>query len=104
MRPTKEELASLKELYMEIAIENCELFLKKHLVYGPDNINELGKGGVIKRVKENCIRLENVIVRDEGPLDVELNAELDAHEEDAWRDTSNFGIIGEMKRRGVWPK
>jgi hypothetical protein len=103
MRPTKEELASLKELYMEIAIENCELFLKKHLVYGPDNINEQGKKGVITRIRDNCARLSNVILRDKV-YDAEVDTLLDEHEEDANRDISNFGIILEMLRRGEWPK
>lgn len=105
MRPTEEELEDIKRIFEDHADENAELFAHKHSIYGPGNINRRGKLGVIERMEDNLERLKNILAPNNGKVyDAELIGELAAHEEDAWRDLSVFGIIGLMLFKGEWPK
>ncbi len=104
MRPTPEELEEVKGDFVRISDANVELFLKKHSIYGPGNINRNGKAGVIMRIEDNLERLKSAISRDAKVFSAEEAATLDAHEEDAWRDIAVFGNIGSMLLKGEWPK
>lgn len=78
-----------------IALENCQLLDRKQQDYGPLNITMHGEAGVLVRMTDKIMRLNNLHQqkrrkpRNEAVLD-------------SYRDISNYGIIGILVRTNQW--
>jgi len=80
-----------------LALENIAMLDRKQLDYGPGNIASFGELGVLVRTNDKVERLKNLWRK---------NRMADPQNEsvaDSWRDLSNYGLIGEMCHRGIWP-
>jgi DNA polymerase II small subunit/DNA polymerase delta subunit B len=76
------------------------LMISKQLDYGPDNINNAHGGainGLMVRLGDKFERLKNLLKKQQVKPQ---------HEpiEDSFKDLANYGIIGLMLQRGLWPK
>lgn len=98
----------LEREWLLIAREVFELFCVKQRSYGPGNITRMGAPGVATRLIDKVERLENAYhkgglksitktcphcgeaIKDENLIDV-------------WLDTADYGIIGLLCLRGLWP-
>jgi len=70
------------------------------LDYGPGNINHAHGGainGLLVRIGDKFERLKNLVKKD---------GIKPQHEsiEDSFKDLANYGVIGLMVQRGLWPK
>jgi Nucleotide modification associated domain 1 len=82
-----------------VFLELEALLISKHHDYGPKNISGAPGGphnGLRVRLYDKLARLNNLF--DEG-------AEPQ-HEpiEDSYKDVANYGVIGLLVQRGLWPK
>lgn len=76
------------------------LMITKQLDYGPGNINNAHGGpinGLLVRIGDKFERLKNLIKKDNIKPQHESI-------EDSFKDLANYGVIGLMVQRGVWPK
>ena len=92
----KEFCANVWEIMDEIG----NLLITKQLDYGPGNINNAHGGpinGLMVRIGDKFERLKNLMKKD---------GIKPQHEsiEDSFKDLANYGVIGLMVQRGVWPK
>jgi len=92
----KEFCANVWEVMDEIG----NLLITKQLDYGPGNINNAHGGpinGLLVRIGDKFERLKNLMKKD---------GIKPQHEsiEDSFKDLANYGVIGLMVQRGVWPK
>jgi len=76
------------------------LMITKQLDYGPNNINHAHGGainGLLVRIGDKFERLKNLVKKD---------GIKPQHEsiEDSFKDLANYGVIGLMVQRGLWPK
>lgn len=76
------------------------LMISKQLDYGPGNINNAHGGainGLMVRLGDKFERLKNLLKKQQVKPQ---------HEpiEDSFKDLANYGIIGLMLQRGLWPK
>ena len=76
------------------------LMITKQLDYGPGNINHAHGGainGLLVRIGDKFERLKNLVKKD---------GIKPQHEsiEDSFKDLANYGVIGLMVQRGLWPK
>lgn len=106
-RPKKESdynyPASHKEFcanVWEVMDEIGNLLITKQLDYGPGNVNNAHGGpinGLLVRIGDKFERLKNLMKKD---------GIKPQHEsiEDSFKDLANYGVIGLMVQRGVWPK
>jgi DNA polymerase II small subunit/DNA polymerase delta subunit B len=84
----------------DIMDELGNLMISKQLDYGPDNINNAHGGainGLMVRLGDKFERLKNLLKKQQVKPQ---------HEpiEDSFKDLANYGIIGLMLQRGLWPK
>ena len=84
----------------QIMDEIGNLLITKQLDYGPGNINNAHGGpinGLLVRIGDKFERLKNLVKKQQIKPQ---------HEpiEDSFKDLANYGVIGLMVQRGVWPK
>jgi len=100
--PDNSHPASNKEFaaaVWEIMDEIGNLLITKQLDYGPGNINNAFGGpttGLLVRIGDKFERLKHLINRGLQPNHESI--------EDSFKDLANYGVIGLMIERGVWPK
>lgn len=80
---------------LRIAIQNIQLFDGKQQDYGPNNIALWGDLGVAVRATDKVMRLRNILISGQEPNNESI--------EDSFADLANYGIIGQLIRRGIWP-
>jgi hypothetical protein len=80
-----------------LALDNISMLDRKQQDYGPGNIASFGELGVLVRTNDKVERLKNLwrTNRMSDPQNESVS--------DSWRDLSNYGLIGEMCHRGIWP-
>ena len=102
----------LEELYPELSAEfkaiqqtQYELFAKKHLDYGPNNISagtnletedevEFAMTGLWYRMSDKINRWKNMIITNRKPENETLM--------DTFQDLSNYAIIAQIVSKGKW--
>ena len=102
----------LEELYPELSAEfkaiqqnQYELFAKKHLDYGPNNISagtnleneeevEFAMTGLWYRMSDKINRWKNMIITNRKPENETLI--------DTFQDLSNYAIIAQIVSKGKW--
>ena len=95
--------ASHKEfaaIVWDIMDELGNLLITKQLDYGSGNVNNAHGGpinGLLVRIGDKFERLKNLVKK---------NNVKPQHEsiEDSFKDLANYGVIGLMVQRGLWPK
>ena len=77
------------------AFENIKLLDRKQQDYGSKNISLSGEIGVQVRLQDKVCRLKNLL---------EKNSSAPQNESiyDTYQDIANYGIIGDMLKRGEW--
>lgn len=77
------------------AFENIKLLDKKQQDYGSENISLSGEIGIQVRLQDKVCRLKNLL---------ENNSSAPQNESiyDTYQDIANYGIIGDMLKRGEW--
>lgn len=77
------------------AFENIKLLDKKQQDYGSENISLSGETGIQVRLQDKVCRLKNLL---------ENNSSAPQNESiyDTYQDIANYGIIGDMLKRGEW--
>lgn len=103
----KEEYPNIYNGYMDIMEEQLELFSKKHLDYGMNNISA-GTGldteeerafaltGLWYRINDKVNRWKNMIITKRGPQNETLV--------DTFQDLANYGIIAQLVASDRWKK
>jgi hypothetical protein len=107
-----EAVKKLEELYPELSSdfkavqqEQYELFAKKHLDYGPDNISagtnlsnddeiDFALSGLWYRISDKVNRWKNMIITRRKPENETLI--------DTFQDLSNYAIIAQLVEKGKW--
>lgn len=76
-------------------VDNAVVFAEKQHDYGPANIARKGERGVLCRAGDKVARLDHL----------ELTGEASKNEAvfDSWLDLANYGVIGQMTNKGLWP-
>ena len=105
-------IQELEELYPELSAEfkaiqqeQYELFAKKHLDYGPNNISagtnleneeevEFAMTGLWYRMSDKINRWKNMIITNRKPENETLI--------DTFQDLSNYAIIAQIVSKGKW--
>jgi len=105
-------IKELEELYPELSAEfkaiqqeQYELFAKKHLDYGPNNISagtnleneeevEFAMTGLWYRMSDKINRWKNMIITNRKPENETLI--------DTFQDLSNYAIIAQIVSKGKW--
>ena len=77
------------------AFENIKLLDRKQQDYGSENISLSGEIGIQVRLQDKVCRLKNLL---------ENNSSAPQNESiyDTYQDIANYGIIGDMLKRGEW--
>lgn len=88
------EVDDIGREFIDVTLDNMQLFLEKHHDYGPHNIAAFGELGVLIRMNDKYSRLLNLI-----PKGVEAKFES---LEDTWRDMSIYSTIALMCRTEKW--
>lgn len=94
--------------FKKILNEQYELFCKKQLNYGPDNISvgtrcetheeqKLSITGIWFRINDKVSRLKQLVLLDKKDL---VNESI----QDTFSDLSVYGIIAQIVSRGKWAK
>jgi len=94
---TNQEFAAV---VWDIMDELGNLLITKQLDYGSGNVNNAHGGpinGLLVRIGDKFERLKNLVKK---------NNVKPQHEsiEDSFKDLANYGVIGLMVQRGLWPK
>jgi len=84
----------LKDACFRITDEAIALLCKKHEDYGKGNISDSGLLGIAVRLHDKTSRLLNLLMQGKEPENESVY--------DTLIDTINYGVIGEMLRRGWW--
>jgi hypothetical protein len=82
-----------------VFLELEALLLSKHHDYGPKNISGAPGGphnGLRVRLYDKLARLNNLADSATAPQHESI--------EDSYKDIANYGIIGLLVQRGLWPK
>jgi len=77
------------------AFENIKLLDRKQQDYGSKNISLSGEIGIQVRLQDKVCRLKNL-------LENNSNAPQNESIFDTYQDIANYGIIGDMLKRGEW--
>lgn len=83
------------KIALKYAVECVQLLDRKQQDYGAGNISATGIPGVLVRMNDKLHRLTNLISKGENPQNEAT--------EDSWKDFTNYGLIGLMLHRDVWP-
>lgn len=75
------------------AFENIKLLDRKQQDYGSKNISLSGEIGIQVRLQDKVCRLKNLL---------ENNSPQNESIFDTYQDIANYGIIGDMLKRGEW--
>ena len=104
----KNEYPELSEEYKRISGEMYEMFARKHMDYG---LNNIALGGDLKNPEDKkfsltglCIRLTDKISRLKNLLINGKNYVKGEGMEDTFIDIANYGIIGLLVGRDKWKK
>lgn len=82
--------------FIQVAIQNIELFDRKQSDYGPRNISGFGTLGVIVRMNDKFERLKNLYGKKRRrPVNESIR--------DTFRDISNYANIALLFESGKWP-
>lgn len=103
----KKEYPTIYNGYMEVIEEQLELFCKKHLDYGMNNISagtqlsnqeetEFALTGLWYRISDKVNRWKNLIINNRKSQNEPLT--------DTYQDIVNYGIIAQLVERGKWKK
>ena len=102
------EYPDLSEEYKRISEEMYEMFARKHMDYG---LNNIALGGDLKNTEDKkfsltglCIRLTDKISRLKNLLINGKNYVKGEGMEDTFIDIANYGIIGLLVGRDKWKK
>ena len=102
------EYPDLSEEYKRISEEMYEMFARKHMDYG---LNNIALGGDLKSTEDKkfsltglCIRLTDKISRLKNLLINGKNYVKGEGMEDTFIDIANYGIIGLLVGRDKWKK
>ena len=102
------EYPELSEEYKRISEEMYEMFARKHMDYG---LNNIALGGDLKNPEDKkfsltglCIRLTDKISRLKNLLINGKNYDKGEGMEDTFIDIANYGIIGLLVGRDKWKK
>ena len=76
------------------AFENIKLLDRKQQDYGSKNISLSGEIGVQVRLQDKVCRLKNLLDNSSAPQNESIY--------DTYQDIANYGIIGDMLKRGEW--
>lgn len=87
-------MSSADERFNKIAEEVATLLTSKRSDYGWENIQELGRKGVLSRINDKRNRLKTMYESDKT---VQHESLLDS-----WLDIAGYAIIGLMLERGEW--
>ena len=92
----KSKNPELEEKLALVFQDAFEMWKEKQLKYGPNNIAQLGRSGILDRMfsdkYQRLLRFNSGEAPDEGE-----------GEEDAWLDNVNYSAMGLMVYRGWWP-
>lgn len=98
----------LEKAWLSQAALVFDLFCMKQRSYGPQNIADMGEEGVATRLNDKVKRLLN-IYENEGTSTLHTRCphcgEVLAEETllDTWMDIADYGIIGMIVLKGLWP-
>ena len=103
----KKEYPTIADGYEQIILEQYELFAKKHLDYGMQNISagtqlsntdeiEFALTGLWYRLNDKVNRWKNMIINKRKVNNEPLI--------DTYQDITNYGIIAQLVERGLWKK
>ena len=101
----KEEYPTIYNGYQSIIDEQFELFAKKHLDYGMHNVSagtnlensdeiEFAMTGLWYRLSDKINRWKNMIISGRRAQNESLI--------DTFQDVTNYGIIAQLVKRGLW--
>jgi hypothetical protein len=82
-----------------VFLELEALLISKHHDYGPKNISGAPGGphnGLRVRLYDKLARLNNLFDEGSEPQHEPI--------EDSYKDVANYGVIGLLVQRGLWPK
>jgi hypothetical protein len=82
------------KIALGVVLDNITVFDKKQRDYGSQNISKFGELGVLVRMSDKLERLINLIQKKREASNESI--------EDSYLDSSNYGIIGYMVRKGWW--
>ena len=88
--------ADLEEKLCRVMQEYLAIWKTKQRKYGPENIAEMGKPGLVIRSNDKQKRLKRFVL--EG-----VEGDDEGSEEDAWFDKAGYALMGVMVGRGWWP-
>jgi hypothetical protein len=89
---------SFESKIRQIADDNVELLLRKHLDYGPTNISRAPRGalnGLTVRIHDKTARINHLIDSGATPENESLR--------DSFKDLANYALIALMVLDGDWP-
>lgn len=103
----QKEYPTIAKGYEQIILEQYELFAKKHLDYGMQNISagtqlsntdeiEFALTGLWYRLNDKVNRWKNMIISKRKVNNEPLI--------DTYQDITNYGIIAQLVERGLWKK
>lgn len=101
----KEEYPTIYNGYKQIIDEQFELFAKKHLDYGMHNVTagtnldtpdeiEFAMTGLWYRISDKINRWKNMIISGRKAQNETIV--------DTFQDITNYGIIAQLVKRGMW--
>lgn len=101
----KEEYPTIYNGYQSIIDEQFELFAKKHLDYGMHNVSagtnlnnsdeiEFAMTGLWYRLSDKINRWKNMIISGRKAQNETII--------DTFQDVTNYGIIAQLVKRGMW--
>lgn len=94
--------------FIQLVLDDIQLFDRKQRDYGPRNISTFGEKGVLVRAHDKMARLVNLLWNLPGTHAIVQRGEqvetLPANEpiEDSWQDLSVYGVIARLVRTGQW--
>lgn len=105
----EEEYPSVAKEYKKILKEQYELFARKMLDYGLDNISmstrletqdekKLSLTAIWIRMNDKMNRLKNLVLLNKE------NRVADESTTDSYRDLANYGIIAQIVQNNMWKK
>jgi len=84
---------------VKVALECVKLFDDKQQDYGSTNISASGEIGIAVRIQDKASRMRHILLKGmRGETGVK-NEPL----EDTYQDVANYGMIGMLLNRKVWP-
>ena len=98
-QPNNSSSSSFTSAVWRVMDEAGNLLISKHHDYGPKNISGAPGGphnGLRVRLYDKLARLNNLFDEGSEPQHEPI--------EDSYKDVANYGVIGLLVQRGLWPK